>query len=99
MRMRWNSRPNRIENYPQLKTQIERHIEETRNHANLVQQCIDRSDSSTSTVKDITGKVTGLGQALSGLFVSDEIVKGALAGYSFEHMEIAFLRNPDRRCG
>jgi ferritin-like metal-binding protein YciE len=79
----------RIENYPQLKTQIERHIEETRNHANLVQQCIDRSGSSTSTVKDIIGKVTGLGQALSGLFVSDEIVKGALAGYSFEHIEIA----------
>jgi ferritin-like metal-binding protein YciE len=79
----------RIENYPQLKAQVERHIGETRNHANLVQQCIDRSGSSTSMVKDVTGKLTGLGQALSGLFVSDEIMKGALAGYSFEHMEIA----------
>jgi len=79
----------RIENYPQLKAQVERHIEETRAHANLVQQCIDRRGSSTSAVKDVAGKLTGLGQALSGLFVSDEIVKGALAGYSFEHMEIA----------
>src|SRR6187549_1589887 len=79
----------RIKNYPQLKAQIERHIEETRNHANLVQQCIDRRGSSTSAVKNVAGRLIGLGQALSGLFVSDEIVKGALAGYSFEHMEIA----------
>lgn len=79
----------RIENYPQLKAQVERHIEETRNHANLVQQCVERHGGGISKVKDIAGKLIGLGQALSGLFVSDEIVKGALVGYSFEHMEIA----------
>jgi len=82
----------RIENYPQLKAQIEHHITETREHARLVQQCVDRRGGSTSTVKDVTGKLVGLGQALSGLFVSDEIVKGALASYSFEHMEIASYR-------
>jgi ferritin-like metal-binding protein YciE len=82
----------RIENYPQLKAQIERHITETREHARLVQQCVDRRGGSASTVKDVTGKLVGLGQALSGLFVSDEIVKGALASYSFEHMEIASYR-------
>ena len=79
----------RIENYPQLKAQIERHIEETRRHASLVQECIERRGSSTSTVKDVAAMATGLGQALSGLFVSDEIVKGALASFSFENMEIA----------
>src|SRR5205823_2230771 len=79
----------RIQNYPRLKTQIERHIEETRNHARLVQQCIEKRGGSASAVKDVIGKLAGLGQALSGLFVSDEIMKGALAGYTFEHMEIA----------
>ena len=79
----------RIQNYPELKARIERHIGETQNDARLVQQCIDRRGSSTSTMKNIAGKIMGMGQALSGLFVSDEIVKGALAGYSFEAMEIA----------
>jgi ferritin-like metal-binding protein YciE len=79
----------RIENYPQLKAQIERHIEETRLHARLVHECIKRRGGSISVVKDVAAMMTGLGQALSGLFVSDEIVKGALASYSFENMEIA----------
>ena len=57
----------RIENYPQLKAQVERHIEETRNHANLVQQCVERHGGGISKVKDIAGKLIGLGQALSGL--------------------------------
>jgi ferritin-like metal-binding protein YciE len=79
----------RIQNYPELKAQIERHIEETRNHAKLVQQCVERRGGNTSLIKSVVGQVVGLGQALSGLFVSDEIIKGALAGYTFEHMEIA----------
>ena len=29
---------------------------------------------------------------MSGLFVSDEVVKGTLASYTFEHMEIASYR-------
>ncbi len=31
----------------------------------------------------------GVAQGLSGLFVGDEVVKGLLATYTFEHMEIA----------
>jgi ferritin-like metal-binding protein YciE len=33
-----------------------------------------------------------VGQVLSGLFVGDEIVKAALATYTFEHMEIGSYR-------
>jgi ferritin-like metal-binding protein YciE len=33
--------------------------------------------------------MVAMGQAMSGLFVGDEIVKGSLASYTFEHMEIA----------
>ena len=31
----------------------------------------------------------GLGQALSGWFVGDEVMKGSIASYAFEAMEIA----------
>lgn len=79
----------RIENYPDVKAKIEQHIEETRRHADTVESCIERLGGDTSTVKDLMGKFTAMGQGLSGVFVSDEIVKGAMASYTFEHMEIA----------
>mgnify|MGYP002620098372 CR=1 FL=1 len=45
-----------------------------------------------ATLKDMTGKFTATIQNLSGLFAGDEVVKGALASYAFEHMEIASYR-------
>jgi ferritin-like metal-binding protein YciE len=40
-------------------------------------------------MKDIAAKATATAQGLSGLFVSDEVVKASMASYTFEHMEIA----------
>ena len=82
----------RIENYPDVKARLERHIQETREQARLVKSCIDRRGGGTSTMKDIAGKVTATAQGLSGMFVSDEIVKAGMASYTFEHMEIASYR-------
>jgi ferritin-like metal-binding protein YciE len=82
----------RLENYPALKAGLETHIEETREQARLVKTCIDRRGSDTSALKDIGGKVTAMAQGLSGLFVSDEVVKASMASYTFEHMEIASYR-------
>jgi ferritin-like metal-binding protein YciE len=84
-----SSQAKRLENYPELRSRIEQHLRETRRHAERVQNCIERQGSSTSTIKDMTGKVVAVGQGLSGLFVGDEVVKGSLADYTFEHMEIA----------
>lgn len=80
---------NRIEHYPDIKQRIERHIEETVSQAKRIESCIARHDESTSLVKDTAGKMTAMGQAVGGMFSGDEIVKGAMAGYTFEHMEIA----------
>lgn len=79
----------RIENYPDVKARIEDHIEETRRQASALESCIERLGGNTSTVKDLMGKFAAMGQGMSGVFVSDEIVKGAMASYTFEHMEIA----------
>ncbi|WP_352904992.1 DUF892 family protein [Mesorhizobium sp. M0700] len=40
-------------------------------------------------MKDAGGKVTAMAQSLSGFFAADEVMKGSLASYTFEHMEIA----------
>lgn len=79
----------RIENYPDVKAKIEEHLAETRVQAKTLRACIERRGGSTSTLKDMTGKAMALAQSISGVFVGDEIVKGALASYTFEHMEIA----------
>jgi ferritin-like metal-binding protein YciE len=79
----------RLKNYPEFKARVEKHIDETRQQAALVKGCIERRGGKTSTMKDVAGKATAMAQGLSGLFVSDEVVKSALASYTFEHMEIA----------
>ena len=84
-----SSQAKRLENYPELRSRIEQHLQETRRHAEEVRGCIERHGSSKSVIKDMTGTVVAVGQGLSGLFVGDEVVKGSLADYTFEHMEIA----------
>jgi len=55
----------------------------------LIRDCLERRGTDTSGLKDAGAKLTALGQSLSGIFVSDEVTKGSLAGYTFEHTEIA----------
>ncbi|WP_137388575.1 ferritin-like domain-containing protein [Rhodoligotrophos defluvii] len=79
----------RIENYPELKARIEQHVTETQRQSERVRECLRRHGSDASTLKDTGTKLMGLGQGLSGIFTSDEIIKGVLASYTFEQMEIA----------
>ncbi|MEW7311177.1 DUF892 family protein [Buttiauxella gaviniae] len=79
----------RIDHYPDLKTRIEQHIDETRQQQTLLQSVIDRYDTSSSVIKDAVGKLTAMGQAMGGMLAEDEIVKGAISGFVFENMEIA----------
>jgi ferritin-like metal-binding protein YciE len=79
----------RIDTYPELKAQLERHLEQTRQQAERLRACIERRKGSPSALKGTVAKMLGVAQGLSGLFVGDEVVKAALATYTFEHMEIA----------
>src|SRR5688572_28861506 len=82
----------RLENYPVLKQRIEQHLEETRRQATLVRGCIERRGGDTSAVKDLTGRIVAMAQGMSGMFVTDEVVKASMSSYAFEHMEIASYR-------
>ena len=79
----------RIESYPEMKSQIERHLEVTRKQADRLRGCIERRKGAPSAIKGTMARMLGVAQGLSGLFVGDEVVKGMLATYTFEHMEIA----------
>lgn len=79
----------RLENYPDLKARIDQHIEETKGQAEAVRACLERLGSSPSGLKEAGTKLMGFAQSFSGVFTSDEVAKGVLASYAFEHMEIA----------
>lgn len=79
----------RIENYPDLKMRIARHVEETKGQIARLDKCFTLLDESSSTFKDAIGWTMGNLQAIGGMMTADEIVKGSLASYTFENMEIA----------
>ncbi len=86
------SQAGRIEHYPELKAKIEQHIRETQSQAERIQTCLERRGTSTSGAKDIAGKFTAMMQGLSGTVMADEVLKGAMASYTFEHFEISAYR-------
>jgi ferritin-like metal-binding protein YciE len=82
----------RTGDYPNVKARIERHLTETRRQSEALEGCIKRRGGDTSSLKDMAAKVIAFGQGMSAVFVDDEIVKGAMASYTFEHMEVAAYR-------
>lgn len=79
----------RLEHYPELRMRIEQHISETEGQERALQQLLDGYASDSSFMKDAMAKMAAAGQAISGMFTTDEVVKGGIASYTFEHMEIA----------
>lgn len=83
----------RIEHYPQLRARITQHIDETKGQILDLKSVLSRVDGGgSSMLKDAAGKITATAQAIGGMFASDEVVKGTLASYTFEHMEIESYR-------
>jgi len=79
----------RLQNYPDLQERLRQHIEETRGQADQVRGCLQRLGTDTSALKTAIAGFTGTMQALSGVVVEDEVVKGAVFSYGFEQWEIA----------
>lgn len=79
----------RLENYPALQARIRQHLEETRRQATLIRGCIERHGSSTSGFKDMGGKLMAMMQGLGGSMAEDEVIKGGMASYAFEHFEVS----------
>lgn len=72
----------RLENYPEIRDRMNMHLEETRQQAKRLEQCLDRIGDGSSTLKDAGGKLIAIGQNISGMFAGDEVMKGSLASYT-----------------
>jgi ferritin-like metal-binding protein YciE len=83
----------RLEGYPDMQARIRQHVNETRGHADRVEECIQRLDGGTSFIKDATGTLAGNMAAMMNAMASDEVVKDALGDYAVESFEIACYRS------
>jgi ferritin-like metal-binding protein YciE len=77
------------QDYPQMKTKLEQHLEQTRRHAQLVQSCVEALGGKTSAAKTVLASLFGQVQALSTGMARDEILKNTLADYAAECYEVA----------
>ena len=77
-------------NIPELRVRHEKHADETRRHASLVEECLRLLGEEPSFARTAVEMAMGSVQrATSGMF-GDELVKNMLIDYSSEHLEIAW---------
>lgn len=68
---------------------MERAIEPTRGHANLVKRCVERLGGDTSAIKTRLAPVVGGVPTIVSSPAEDELVKDAPQDYATEHFELA----------
>jgi len=81
---------------------FEEHLVETLEHERLVRAELERRDATSSTVKDVAGRLGGWGMVLFAKANPDTPGKLAMHAYSYEHMELAayeLLRRVADRAG
>ena len=82
----------RLTSYPMLRERIDEHARETRGQSQRLERCIKRLGGGPSVLKDVAAQMVAMGQGIAGIFAGDEVMKGALANFTFENMEIASYR-------
>jgi ferritin-like metal-binding protein YciE len=82
----------RIEHYPSLRKRLAQHLKETQHQAQRLDDALGRLGTSSSALKDTAASMTTMVQNLMTSMAGDEVMKGVLAGYTFEHYEIGSYR-------
>src|SRR3954469_3326273 len=75
--------------HPPMHTALQRHLEQTRRHADLVKGCVERMGGETSGIKTGMASVMGTVQGMTTKLAKDDLVKNTLHDYGTEHFEIA----------
>jgi ferritin-like metal-binding protein YciE len=75
--------------HPHMQAGLQRHLEQTRRHAELVKGCVERMGGETSGIKSGMASVMGAVQGMSTKLAKDELIKNTLHDYGTEHFEIA----------
>lgn len=88
-----NRQVERIENYPEIKARLERHIQETHEQIARLDRILENLNESRSVLKDNTLSFMGNMAAIAHTVAQDEILKNSLANFAFENFEIASYKS------
>lgn len=83
----------RLEHYPQMKTMLETHIEETKIQRDRLETALSNQGSSPSSVKESVLGAAGNAAAIFHSPAQDEILKNLYADHALENYEIAAYRS------
>lgn len=83
----------RIENYPEVEAQLQRHIAETEGQLQRIERILDDIDEDKSSLKDLALSVAGTFAAVGHTVAPDEILKNSMANFAFENFEIAAYKS------
>lgn len=74
---------------PIIQERLKEHVEETKRHAQLVQDSVERNGGSVSTAKDVVSKMSASLAGVGTSMMDDSLVKNLQTSYAAEHLEIA----------
>jgi len=83
----------RIENYPDVAQQLDKHIRETEMQIGRLEEVLRQLSEDPSTLKDMALSVVGTLAALGHTVAGDEILKNSFANFAFENFEIAAYKS------
>jgi ferritin-like metal-binding protein YciE len=83
----------RLNEYPEVKSKVSTHLQETKEQLRRLEQCLEACGESTSSMKDTTQSVAANLQAMMHSMAGDEILKNTFANEAFENFEIAAYKS------
>jgi ferritin-like metal-binding protein YciE len=79
----------RLENYPEMKAGLERHITQTEEQRRRLEQILQAHGTSHSAIKETATGLMGNLTAIVHAATSDEVLRNSFANYALEHFEAA----------
>jgi ferritin-like metal-binding protein YciE len=83
----------RLSNYPEMEMVLRRHIDETKQQEQRIDEILDALGSERSLLKDLATSIVGNMAAISHAPMPDEILKNTFANHAFENFEIAAYKS------
>ena len=83
----------RLANYPEMETLVRRHLEESRQHEQRIDDVLDGLGEDRSVLKDLATQFMGNMAAIAHVPMPDEILKNTFANHAFENFEVASYKS------
>jgi ferritin-like metal-binding protein YciE len=89
----------RLDEYPEVKTKLTAHLQETNEQLKRLEQCLEACGETTSALKDTAQSIMANAMAMTHAMAGDEILKNTFANNAFENFEIAAYKSLLALCG